>query len=107
MPSALRVPRINTNEDLVQVTRIASSVGDQVSSGEIVAEIESDKSTVEMEADREGYVLQVLCEVGQEVTVGSVMMWIGDTAEEEVPAEPEQDDAGPRLVTEPTAKAFP
>ncbi len=69
MPSALRVPRINTNEDLVQVTRVVSSVGDRISSGEVVAEIESDKSTVEMEADREGYVLQVLCEVGQEVSV--------------------------------------
>jgi pyruvate dehydrogenase E2 component (dihydrolipoamide acetyltransferase) len=48
-------------------------VGDTVERGEPIAEIETDKATVEMEATQTGTLVEILAEAGQEVPVGEVI----------------------------------
>jgi pyruvate dehydrogenase E2 component (dihydrolipoamide acetyltransferase) len=48
-------------------------VGDSVSRGEPIAEIETGKATVEMEAVASGTLVEIVRENGAEVTVGEVI----------------------------------
>ncbi len=58
--------------------------GDQVSRGDKLAEIETDKTVVEMEAYAEGVLRQITTEEGSLVQVGTVIAYIGDL-EDEIP----------------------
>jgi len=82
MPHPIYVPCVNINDDIVQVVNLAVSTGDSVNAGDLIAEVETDKAVVEVEAEQDGYVLEVLCNVDDKVKVGSVMMWIGDSPDE-------------------------
>jgi len=58
------------------------AVGDSVSKGEIVAEIESDKATLELESQVAGTLLQLLHEPGDVVPVGANMAIVGEQGED-------------------------
>ena len=45
--------------------------GDEFKRGSIIAEIDSDKTTVELPALEDGKLLKVLCNEGEEIEVGS------------------------------------
>jgi len=79
--------------------------GDQVRAGDIVAEIETDKSIATVEAERDGVVLKVLCSTDDHIGVGSVMMWLGAHAGDPIPESSDRAGAALSAATEPTAKA--
>ncbi len=56
-------------------------VGDSVSQGDVIAEFEADKATVEVEAPADGTILSLITEVGEEVNEGSVIATIGADGE--------------------------
>ena len=87
MPYPLHAPRVNNNDDIVQVVELSVNEGDFVKGGDLVAAVETDKAIVEVEAERDGYVLKILPELDQKVAVGSVMIWLGDSPDEAVPEE--------------------
>ena len=60
MPAPLHVPRINNNDDTVRVVSLLVELGGWVRGGEVVAEIETDKSVAQVEAERDGFVLKIL-----------------------------------------------
>jgi pyruvate/2-oxoglutarate dehydrogenase complex dihydrolipoamide acyltransferase (E2) component len=105
MPTALTAPRVNNNDDTVQVIGLHVQAGDRVEPGRLVAEVETDKSVAEVEAEREGYVLKLLCEPDQQVAVGSVLMWIGDSPDEQPPETETAPATAPASKARPTAKA--
>ena len=55
--------------------------GDRVKSGEPIAEVETDKATMEMEALDGGTLAAILVNEGQKVTVGTVLAVIAKTGE--------------------------
>ncbi|MFZ1862742.1 MAG: dihydrolipoamide acetyltransferase family protein [Polyangiales bacterium] len=55
-------------------------VGDTVSHGDIVAEVETDKGIIEVEVFQNGVVQELLVREGQKVPVGTPLAEIGDTA---------------------------
>lgn len=57
-------------------------VGDAVSSGDILAEIETDKATMEMESYQEGTLLYKAGEKGESVKVGSLLAVLGEKGED-------------------------
>ncbi len=89
-------------------------IGDQVEKGEVVAEIESDKATLELESQATGTLLKFLATDGDVVAVGGNLAIVGEEGEdissmeaetaepaaEEAPAEAETAD-----TAEPTAAA--
>jgi pyruvate/2-oxoglutarate dehydrogenase complex dihydrolipoamide acyltransferase (E2) component len=103
MPKPIRTPRINNNDDVVRVNAVLVKPGDFVRTGESVAEIETDKANVTVEAEEDSYVLTVAAEAGARVAVGSVLMWMGADATETADAM----DAGPSQngSARPTLKA--
>ena len=88
MAFAVHAPRVNNNDDIVQIINFRVGVGDFVNKGDILADVETDKAVIEAEAEREGYVLKLMCEVDAKVAVGSVILWLGETPDEPVPETP-------------------
>jgi pyruvate/2-oxoglutarate dehydrogenase complex dihydrolipoamide acyltransferase (E2) component len=103
MAKPIRTPRINNNDDVVRLNAVFVKPGDFVRTGESVAEIETDKANVTVEAEEDSFVLTVAAEAGARVAVGSVLMWMGADASETVDAT----DPGPSQngSARPTLKA--
>ncbi len=64
--------------------------GDKVSSGEVLAEIETDKATMEWEAPEDGTLTEIYVEEGGKVNVGDKIAFIGGEGEE-APVEEEKE----------------
>src|SRR5918994_341711 len=58
------------------------SEGDDVSEGDAIAEIETDKVTMELEAEDEGTLAQLIADEGQDVPVGDAIAFIQGEGEE-------------------------
>ena len=56
--------------------------GDDVNKGDKIAEVETDKTVVEMEAYSSGKLRKILISEGTMVTVGTVIAYIGDENDE-------------------------
>ena len=56
--------------------------GDKVSAGEVLAEIESDKATMEWESPEDGTLTEIYIEEGGKVNVGDKIAFIGEEGEE-------------------------
>jgi pyruvate dehydrogenase E2 component (dihydrolipoamide acetyltransferase) len=84
------------------------SEGDAVSAGDPLAEIETDKSSMQVEAESDGTILRILYEPGATVPVVETIAWIGDPGETppETPPETaaEGDGHPPRRKATPAAR---
>ncbi|MCZ4313809.1 2-oxo acid dehydrogenase subunit E2 [Comamonadaceae bacterium G21597-S1] len=105
MPIAIHVPRVNNNDDEVKLVAVSIAVGAKVSKGAILAQVETDKAVVEIEAPSDGFVLAVIGSVEDTVTVGNVLIWLGATADEVVPATKDEKSTRGSASVMPTAKA--
>ena len=63
------------------ILRWMKKAGDSVRKGEAIAEIETDKSTMELEAEADGALLAILHGNGETVKVSVVIAWIGQPGE--------------------------
>jgi pyruvate dehydrogenase E2 component (dihydrolipoamide acetyltransferase) len=61
-----------------KVVSWAKNVGDRVERGEVLAEIETDKTTVEMEALAAGTVAEIVVPEGNVAAVGAVIAYLED-----------------------------
>lgn len=77
-------------------------VGESVAVGELVAEIESDKVTLEVEASVAGVVLEQLIRPGESVTVGTPIAKVGAAHELSTSPPPMTSDQGPVATEIPT-----
>jgi pyruvate dehydrogenase E2 component (dihydrolipoamide acetyltransferase) len=66
--------------------------GDKVSAGEVLAEIETDKATMEWESPEDGTLTEIYVEEGGKVNVGDKIAFIGGEGEE-APAEKKEEEA--------------
>ena len=57
------------------------NVGDSVKAGDVIAEIEADKATVEVEAPADGVLVEINAEVGAELEEGAIIGSIGAAGE--------------------------
>ncbi|MEP7305987.1 MAG: 2-oxo acid dehydrogenase subunit E2 [Acidobacteriota bacterium] len=92
MAIPLHAPRVNNNDDTVRVLRLLVQRGDAVRAGDFVAEVETEKASVAVEAEQAGVVLAVVPQVQDVVAVGSVLVWLGATIDDPVPDVASLDD---------------
>lgn len=107
MASPVYTPRLNNNDDVVTLITLHVKEGDNVVAGESVAEIETDKAVMEIVAEQSGIARSVRHSVGDEVSVGSILLWVAADMQEHIPEEVVQDSAADSEseLTAPTAKA--
>jgi len=77
--------------------------GDQVSAGEVLAEIETDKATMEWESPEDGTLTEIYVEEGGKVNVGDKIAFIGGDGEE-APKEEEKGKEKEEQEEKPEAK---
>jgi len=87
MAIELKMPALSPTMEEGKLAKWLVKVGDEVKSGDILAEIETDKATMEFEAVDEGTVGALLVAEGTEgVKVGTVIALIGGEGEASAPA---------------------
>ncbi|TFV94235.1 pyruvate dehydrogenase complex dihydrolipoamide acetyltransferase [Algoriphagus kandeliae] len=102
--------------DTMQEGTIASwlkKVGDDIKSGEIIAEVETDKATMELESYEDGTLLYIGVEAGNSVPVDGVIAVIGEKgadyqtllkAHEQETAAPAEEEAPAKAESKPEPK---
>ncbi len=71
MPSYIEMPKLADTMTEGTLVKWRKKTGDKVSAGEVVAEVETDKATMEMECFDDGVIHEILVQVGQKVPIGS------------------------------------
>lgn len=102
MPTPIYTPRINNNDDTVKLAAVLVKIGSKIRAGDPIIDVETDKATFTVESSIDGYLLAVNGETGDTLDVGSILGWIGATADEPIVTEQaavatEENGAGPSL----------
>ncbi len=89
MPTEIKMPALSPTMEEGKLARWLVKEGDEVASGDIIAEIETDKATMEFEAVDEGVIASIAVAEGTEkVKVGTVIATLTVEGEEKgVPAQ--------------------
>lgn len=74
----IEMPKLGYDMESGKVAAWVKKVGDRVTRGEVIAEIETEKSTVEMEATASGTLVEIAAEAGTELPVGEVIGYLDD-----------------------------
>ena len=83
MTIQINMPAMSPTMEEGTLARWLVKEGDKVSSGDLIAEIETDKATMELEAIDEGTVAKLLIDEGSEgVKVGTVIALIAEEGED-------------------------
>ncbi len=81
----IEMPKLSDTMSEGKILAWKKSVGDKVRAGEVIAEIESDKANMEMEAVDPGYLRKILIPAGSSAPVGTLIAVFTETASEEIP----------------------
>jgi len=84
MSIEVTMPRLSDTMEAGTIIQWNVGVGDEVSSGDVLADIETDKATMEMQAFDDGVIAGLLVEAGKQVPVGTTIAVLaedGETAE--------------------------
>jgi pyruvate dehydrogenase E2 component (dihydrolipoamide acetyltransferase) len=82
MAEIITMPRLSDTMTEGVVAQWLKKVGDKVSEGDILAEIETDKATMEFESFNEGTLLYIGLKDGESAPVDSLLAIIGDEGED-------------------------
>ena len=82
MPITIEMPKLSDTMTEGTLVRWIKKVGDSVAIGDVIAEIETDKATMEMEAFDEGTLAKVYVEEGQKAQVGQKLAILTGDGEE-------------------------
>lgn len=75
---AITMPVLGYDQDAGRVTGWLKQVGDHITRGDLIAEIETEKVTVEIEAMATGTLVEIVADAGVEVPVGEPIGWLDD-----------------------------
>lgn len=78
----IKMPKLGMDMDQGTVVEWFVDEGDEVHSGQVVAEIESEKTTGEVEVRRDGVIHHILLDVGESVEPGGDIAIVGDADED-------------------------
>ena len=111
MAETINMPKLGFDMAEGVLVRWVKNEGENVNKGDVLAEIETDKATVEVESSASGVVRKLLVEAGSVVPVGNPIAVVGSADEkiEDAPAQAAEPKAekktdeqpGPELKTEP------
>src|SRR5258708_8798665 len=109
MSTEVNMPKLSDTMEEGNIVEWKKKSGDAVKTGDVLAEVESDKATFDLEAEADG-VLTVLVEQGVPAKVGAPIARIGETVEagEAAPAKPKDTPKEkPAKAEKPAAREEP
>ena len=81
MAIEVKLPKLGQTMEDGTIVKFCVEIGDKVEKGDVVFDIETDKASVEVESDGDGFVKLILGEVGQTILVGETILVLGDENE--------------------------
>jgi len=82
MAEIINMPRLSDTMEEGTVATWLKKVGDKIEEGDMLAEIETDKATMEFESFNEGFLLYIGVQEGETVKVDTLLAIIGDEGED-------------------------
>ena len=82
MAEVIRMPKMSDTMEEGVIVEWHKKVGDTIKSGDILADVETDKATMELEAYDEGTLLYIGIEKGQAVPVNAIIAVVGKEGED-------------------------
>ena len=108
MAIEIRMPALAPSNDEMTLVRWTRKVGDAVKTGEVIAEVETDKALVDVESTGEGIIGKLYVNDGAKVRVDAVIAVLvkpGEAVPQDVAASPGAPAAQPRPALAPAAAA--
>jgi len=82
MAEVIRMPKMSDTMEEGVIAEWHKKVGDEIKAGDIIAEVETDKATMELDAYEEGTLLYIGIEKGQSVPVNGIIAVVGTQGED-------------------------
>src|SRR5512146_2594034 len=81
MAKPIKMPKLSDQMTEGKIAEWLKSEGDEVKAGEVVAQVETEKATLDVEAFEAGVLIGILVQKGETVPVGSPIAWLGKRGE--------------------------
>ena len=82
MPIQMKMPRLSDTMEMGTIVRWGVKPGQKVRSGDVIADIETDKATMELQTFDDGTVASLAVAEGQQVPVGTVILVLAEAGED-------------------------
>lgn len=90
MPNPILIPLLNPNEPEALVANLYVGEGQQVAAEELLCTLETTKSTADVHAETDGYVIGLRVTEGDTVRAGDVLCYLAENPDEELPENEDQ-----------------
>ena len=107
MAVIIEMPKLSDTMTVGTVVKWHKQVGDQVANGDVLAEVETDKATMELENFDDGYLLKIFVQEGEEVPIGSALAAVGEDGEDVEDASPAETAQVDQVETAETEEGQP
>jgi pyruvate dehydrogenase E2 component (dihydrolipoamide acetyltransferase) len=94
MPIQITMPKLSDTMEEGTILRWYKREGDRVEPGDVLAEVETDKAAMELEADKSGVVREIRVKEGEAAAVGAVLAILAEGEPAEPSAKPQGDADG-------------
>ena len=81
MATVIDMPKLSDTMTVGTLVKWLKNEGDPVENGDMIAEVETDKATMEVECFDDGILLKQYCKAGDEVPVGGAIAAVGEAGE--------------------------
>lgn len=99
MATVIDMPKLSDTMTVGTLVKWLKNEGDPVENGDMIAEVETDKATMEVECFDDGILLKQYCQAGDEVPVGGAIAAVGE-ADESAPEPTSSPASEPEAKTE-------
>jgi len=82
MAVKIEMPKLSDTMEEGVIAKWNVEEGDKVSSGDVIAEVETDKATMEVEVFDDGTILKILAHEGDAIPLGGLMAVVGEEGED-------------------------
>jgi len=82
MPIAIEMPKMTDTMEEGVLIEWSIEEGDKIAAGDVIAQVETDKATMDVEAYDDGVLLKKVADAGEALPIGGVIAIIGDTGED-------------------------
>ena len=104
MATEVIMPRMSDTMEEGKILKWLKKVGDRIEVGDIIAEVETDKADMEMEALDDGFLTEIRAQEGESAPVGAVIALLGEEAEVGVAPTPPARMASSSASTPPAGR---
>src|SRR5512138_1227388 len=86
MAKPIKMPKLSDEMTEGRIAEWLKHEGDEVKAGDVIAQVETEKATLDVEAFEAGVLIGLVVKAGESAPVGSPIAWVGARGEE-VPAD--------------------